>query len=71
MAINSIPPSHAPHVSTPRATEVSKGKAAESPAFLARAQAETSEAPFGRLVSEIAKAKTKEKTEKTAKTEEV
>jgi hypothetical protein len=63
MAINSIPPSHTHNVPTPRALEVSKGKAAESPAFVARAQAETSEAPFGRLVSEIAKTKTKTQTD--------
>lgn len=59
MAINSIPP-HAFHIPSPRALDVGKGKAAESPAFLARAQAETSETPFGRLVSEIAKAKKSE-----------
>src|SRR5690606_23526913 len=56
MPVNSIPP-HAHHIPSPRALEASKGKAASTPAFRARAQAETVEGPFGRIVSEIAKAK--------------
>jgi hypothetical protein len=66
MAINSTRPSPPHHVATPRAPETSNGKAADSPAFVARARAEASEAPFGLLVSEIAKSEPKTKTEEEA-----
>lgn len=59
MSVNSVPPVKTFHVPAPRATEVSNGKAAESPAFIARSQIQegSSEQPFGKLVSQIAKAK--------------
>jgi hypothetical protein len=38
MPINSVPPVKTFHVPAPRAAEVSNGKAAESPAFIARSQ---------------------------------
>jgi hypothetical protein len=56
-AVNSTPP-HACHIPSPRALD--PGKAAATPAFVARAQAGTSETPFGRLASDIAKTKKSE-----------
>jgi hypothetical protein len=54
----STPPAHNYHYAQPRALEQSKGKSAESPAFQARAGlGESGEVPFGKLVSEIAKAR--------------
>lgn len=47
------------HFSAPRALDVSKGKAADAPAFVARGQEPAGDTPFGRLVSEIAQTKGK------------
>jgi hypothetical protein len=56
MKVDSTP--HSYHYAQPRALEHGKGKAAESPAFEARAGlGESGEVPFGKLVSEIAKSR--------------
>jgi hypothetical protein len=58
MKVDSTAPVHSHHYAQPRAIENGKGKAAESPAFQARAGlAESGDVPFGKLVSEIAKSR--------------
>jgi hypothetical protein len=58
MKVDSTAPVHSHHYAQPRAIENGKGKAAESPAFQARAGlGEAGEVPFGKLVSEIAKSR--------------
>ncbi|HEX2115239.1 MAG TPA: hypothetical protein VHM01_12605 [Alphaproteobacteria bacterium] len=58
MKVDSNPSVHSFHYTQPRALENGKGKAADSPAFQARAGlGESGEVQFGKLVSEIAKAR--------------
>ena len=58
MKADSTPPVHSFHYAQPRALEEGKGKAAQSPAFQARAGlSESGDVPFGRLVSEVAKSR--------------
>ena len=58
MKIDNTPSAHSFHYAQPRALENGKGKAAESPAFQARAAlGESGDVPFGKLVSEIAKSR--------------
>ncbi len=57
MPVTSISSSHSFHIPSPRATEVGQGKAAQSPAFQARAGEWLEDTNFGQLVSAIAKAK--------------
>ena len=57
MSINATSTPHSFHISTPKAPDVSKGKFADSPAFMARAAGPAIDTPFGQMVAEIARQK--------------
>lgn len=54
---NPISSKSAAHVHLPRALDAAKGKAAEAPAHVARAQGVPEDSNFGKVVSEIAKSR--------------
>ena len=57
MSVDATSTPHGFHVSTPKAPDVSKGKFADSPAFMARAVGPATDTPFGQMVAEIARQK--------------